>query len=182
MKAVSDDILIRRSKSGKQMAFGLLVERYSSYCYSIVYRIVSNRAEAEDVVQETFVLAWQKLESYDCNKGKFTTWLYTIATRLAIDTHRKRQQHEELKPEDDFGNSSDNALNTICNNELEQQLRYAMQSLTELQKAVFVLREIEEIEVKEVGIITGLSSKQIKDNLYVARKKVKEQLQKVILI
>ncbi|MCG8579177.1 MAG: sigma-70 family RNA polymerase sigma factor [Bacteroidales bacterium] len=181
MNIVSDDILIEKAQRGNQTAFGILVERYSNYCYSIVYRIVGCKAEAEDVVQESFVLAWQKLKCFDSNKGKFTTWLYTISTRLAIDALRKRRKQEELLSEVEE-KQVDDALSHLYSKELEEQIRQATQSLTELQKVVFVLREIEEIEVDEVSIITGLSPRQIKDNLYVARKKVREQLQKVISV
>ncbi|WP_430814411.1 RNA polymerase sigma factor [Carboxylicivirga sp. RSCT41] len=182
MKTVSDDILIEKSRTGNSMAFGVLVERYSNYCYSIVCRIVGNRAEAEDVVQDAFVLAWQEIDGFDCKKGKFTTWLYTIATRLAIDILRKRRSQEDLIAVKEDDSNENDALKNLFNEELEEQIKWACKSLTALQKAVFVLREIEEMDVHEVSEITGLSAKQIKDNLYVARKKVREQLQKVIRV
>lgn len=180
MKIVSDKKLLSRSQSGNQIAFGLLVERYSNYCYAIVYRIIGNETEAEDVVQEAFVSVWQQLKSFDSKRAKFTTWLYTIATRLAIDVLRKRRNRTELLSESIMDVQADDALSNLCNKDLEQQLSEATQSLTELQKTVFVLREIEEMEVDEVSTITGLSPKQIKDNLYVARKKIRQHLQMVM--
>ncbi|MCU4155082.1 RNA polymerase sigma factor [Carboxylicivirga sp. A043] len=182
MKTISDDILISRSQSGNQMAFGVLVERYSNFCYSIVFRIVGNEAETEDVVQEAFILAWKKVKHFNSKRGKFTTWLYTIATHLAIDALRKQRKRVMLVLETENEIQADDALAQLYNRDLEAQLKQAMKSLTVLQKAVFVLREIEEIDVAEVAVITGLSPKQIKDNLYVARKKVREQIPKVISI
>ncbi|MBK3518614.1 RNA polymerase sigma factor [Carboxylicivirga marina] len=179
MESLSDEILVEKSRAGNQQAFAVLLERHTDYCYSIVYRMINVKAEAEDIVQDAFVTVWQKIRSFDSQKAKFTTWLYSIATRMAIDALRKRKNQVDVHSVAIISEDH-NGFTQLCNNELEESVRQATSSLTELQKAVFVLREIEEMEVVEVSYITGLSAKQIKDNLYVARKQVRERLKKTL--
>ncbi|TRX65848.1 RNA polymerase sigma factor [Carboxylicivirga sp. M1479] len=180
MKKTTEEILILKSKAGNARAYGQLVERYSQFCFSIVFRLMHVRVDAEDVVQEAFISAWNKLKKFDPKKGKFSTWLYAIATRLAIDTIRKRkvllslsEKEMELQYTDPYAK--------LENEENEKLLMFAMHRLTELQKLVFVLREIEEMSVDEVVAISELTPKQIKDNLYVARKQVKQLLMKHVI-
>jgi RNA polymerase sigma-70 factor (ECF subfamily) len=82
---MQEEQLIFRSRSGDHRAFVLLVDKYTSYLFAIIFRMVNDEEESKDLVQDTFIIAWQKLVSFDAGKAKFSTWLYTIATRLAID-------------------------------------------------------------------------------------------------
>lgn len=166
------EILIEKSKAGDKNAFGELVVIYSDYIFSIVFRIINNEQEAEDIVQDTFIKVWSKLYKYDGLKSKFSTWLYSIAVRLAIDVLRRKKkecvQSEELNI--DFIDSSD-GYKKLANKEIGVQIAKACESLSVQQKMIFVLRDLEDLDVSEVVRITGLSEKKIKDNLYVARKK-----------
>ncbi|MBI9065041.1 MAG: sigma-70 family RNA polymerase sigma factor [Marinilabiliaceae bacterium] len=169
--------LINRSKKGDTIAFGQLVLNYSDYVFSVVFRLVNNEPFAEDLVQETFIKAWRNIKLYDASRSRFTTWLFTIATRLTFDWMKAHKEWMSLDVELPVGSrviykESDE----LENQELGQMIRKACRSLSVQQKMVFVMRDLEDLTVEEVVAITGFSEKKIKDNLYVARKKVREQL------
>jgi len=165
--------LIMQSKEGDQEAFGHLVLIYSDYVFSIVFRLVNIEADAEDITQNTFVKAWMKIRTYEATTSKFTTWLYTIATRLALDHIRKRKPKMELQENIESNMDFERDLE---NKELGELIRRSCSDLSEQQKLVFVLRDLEDLEVDEVVQITGFSEKKIKDNLYIARKKIREKI------
>lgn len=174
-----EEQLIFRSRRGDHRAFALLVDKYTSYLFTIVFRIVNNEEESKDLVQDTFIIAWQKLKSFDAGKAKFSTWLYTIATRLAIDVLRKRRMQVELT-DAVLPVQAEGVHRQLSNSEVGDLINQATQHLSEMQKVVFVLRDIEGMEVDEVSEITGWSAKQIKDNLFVARKKIRAQLKQMM--
>lgn len=181
MCLMTEEQLINSSKQGNKLAFAQLVDRYTSYLYQLVFRIVNDEEEAKDVVQDTFIVVWLKLSQFDIKKSKFTTWLYTIATRHAISSLRKRKLHIEVA-DDVLPKYNDDALYQLANKEIGGLILKATKNLSPLQKVVFVLRDVEGIGVEEARQITGLSAKQIKDNLYVARKLIRECLRKYVIV
>ncbi|WP_439181470.1 RNA polymerase sigma factor [Carboxylicivirga taeanensis] len=174
-----EERLIQRSKQGDVEAFSLLLDKYTRYLYTVVFRFVNEEEEAKDVVQDTFIVVWKKLKQYDSRQAKFTTWLYTIAVRQAIDTLRKRKPCVALSDNEISNYDIDRELS---NKEMGELILKATKFLSPLQKVVFVLRDIEDLEVEEVKQVTGLTAKQIKDNLYVARKLIRARLEKYIII
>ncbi len=171
--------LIHKSQRGDKNAFGELVLMMGDYVFSVVFRLVNNEPEAEDIAQNVFVKAWQNIKKYNTAKGRFSTWLYTIATRMTMDYLRSRkcalELTESIKSEFDIEKDIDLK-------ELGKRIQEATKYLSEQQKLIFVLRDLEELDVDEVVAITGFSEKKIKDNLYVARKKVKEVLSKLLKV
>ncbi|MCU4174549.1 RNA polymerase sigma factor [Carboxylicivirga sp. N1Y90] len=165
--------LIRNSQNGDKGAFGELVVRFGDYVFSVVFRLVNEEHASEDIVQETFIKAWQKIKRYKFEKGKFTTWLYVIASRLALDYLRGRKKNVSIGVESDIGSESVSELET---KELGAYIRKVCDQLSLTQKLVFVLRDLEELSVDEVVKITGFSEKKIKDNLYVARQRVRVRI------
>jgi len=179
MQKKANDILLLKSIAGDKSAFGELIECYCNYLFSVVFRLVCNEQEAEDIVQETFIRAWQKLDGFDQSRARFSTWLYSIATRLAIDTLRKQQRRATLDL-DVIQVETNDVHQQLTNKEIGELIRQATQKLSHQQKVVFVLRDVEQLDVYEVVEITGYSEKQIKDNLYLARKNIRERLMNVI--
>lgn len=165
--------LIKRSRKGDKNAFGELVMLYGDYVFSLVFRMVTIEAIAEDITQEVFIKAWCNINKYKEKKSKFTTWLYTIASRLSLDYLRSNKRMDAV--DESMGLCYD-IEEWQDNVELGKLIRQACDHLSETQKVVFVLRDLQDIEVNEVVSITGFSEKKIKDNLYVARKKVRKKL------
>ncbi len=170
--------LIRKCQEGDTEAYGQLVMCYSDYLFSIVFRLVNDEQYAEDLVQDAFVKAWQNIGKYNPSKSKFTTWLHTIGTRLSLDWMKKQKRWanmDELKVADKTWCKQE--TDDLVNKELGQMIQEACRLLSPQQKTIFVLRDLESMEVSEVIAITGYSEKKIKDNLYVARQKVRQQLE-----
>lgn len=175
---IDADTLIQKSKEGDAEAYGQLVLYYSDYLFSIIFRLVNDEQYAEDLVQDAFVKAWQNIGRYKPSKSKFTTWLYTIGTRLSLDwmkAQKKWSKMDELKEADKIGCRQE--TDDLVNKELGQMIQDACRLLSPQQKTIFVLRDLESMEVSEVIAITGFSEKKIKDNLYLARQKVRQQLE-----
>ena len=91
MQHIKDTELMMRVKAGDQSAFKILVERYQRRVINVVYRLLGNREDAEDVAQETFLKVYLSAKSYKPQAELFT-YLYTIATRLALNRLRKQRR------------------------------------------------------------------------------------------
>lgn len=86
--------LIRRVNRGDEEALVELHQQYVNLVYSVAFRVLGDQQAAEEVTQDTFMRFWKKSESYDPDKGRFTTWLLTVTRRLAIDVLRQRRRRE----------------------------------------------------------------------------------------
>ncbi len=170
----STENLIKRSKKGDKQAFGELVLLYGEYVFSLVFRMVTIDAVAEDITQDVFVRAWKNIHKYEISKSKITTWLFTIASRLSLDYLRSHKNTQTINDDFDLAYNDEEVQD---NKELGQLIRKASRELSDTQKLVFTLRDLEDLDVSEVVSITGFSEKKIKDNLYVARKRVREKVE-----
>jgi RNA polymerase sigma-70 factor (ECF subfamily) len=174
--------LIEKAALGDREAFRELVEVVQGFLYAVAFRLLGEKEEAEDAVQETLIKTWKNLPSYR-PEVRLTTWLYQIMTNHCLDrlksaTYRQRQQQRPLE-----------AISHVPRAELASTpterhdffllVQEATAMLPEKQKVVFVLRDLEELEVPEVMHITGLTEDQIKSNLYLARKRLQGLLHPV---
>lgn len=161
----------------RQKEFILTVGKYRDMVWRICFRMLADREDARDAAQETFVRAWQTLHRYD-SRYSMATWLGTIACRLCIDVLRKRRLRLKIETETagSNGNTSPDPGAYTERNEIENLLQRAVRALSPMQKAVFILHEIEQLPAWEIQRISGLSAVQIKSNLYIARQKVRKAL------
>ena len=175
MSTNTDQYLIDQTLGGNTQAFGTLVERYQDFIFTIVLRMVKVREEAEEVAQDAFIKAFESLESYR-GDSKFSSWLYSIAYRKALDRIRKnkRMQTSELIEEitESDQASVENALHYLEENERKQMIQQKIMQLPEQEAALITLYYFEELSVKEIAAITDLSQDNIKIKLYRSRKKL----------
>jgi RNA polymerase sigma-70 factor, ECF subfamily len=173
--------LITRAIAGERQAFRQLVEGYQGFLYAVAYRYLSNEAEAEDAVQETFVKVWKNLPKYRA-EVKLTTWLYRILVNHCLDfkkTQASRYHQYQVSTKMAVNFSTGSTPHTeMVGRELEAMLKRAIDQLIGKQKMIFVLRDMESMEVHEVCALVGLNEDQVKSNLYHARKKVQEWIRK----
>src|SRR6201997_745501 len=88
---------LARAKAGDRDGFRLLVERHSRSVFRLAYRLTGNEQDAEDVVQESFLRAYQQLRNFEA-RASFGTWLYRIAANYSLDLIRSRKRHQEHRP------------------------------------------------------------------------------------
>lgn len=173
--------LIMRAIAGERQAFRQLLEGYQGFLYAVAYRYLSNEAEAEDAVQETFVKVWKNLPKYRV-EVKLTTWMYRILVNHCLDlkkTQASRYRQHQVSTQIAVNFSTGSTPHTeMEGRELKAALQLAIDQLIGKQKMIYVLRDMEAIEVHEVCALVGLNEDQVKSNLYHARKKVQKWIQK----
>lgn len=174
-----DPQTIQRSKEGDKEAFRCIVQHYQRMVFSLALKLVCNEEDAKDLVQDTFLKVWLNIKRYDAGKS-FATWIYTIAVRLCLD-QLKGQKQTVAWPEDEslFRQCADMVLDQqreLENREWIAIVRTLTAGLSEKQKLVFTLCQLEGLDVAEVKQMTGMNAIQIKSNLYVARQTIKKRL------
>jgi RNA polymerase sigma-70 factor, ECF subfamily len=170
---------ITRAIQGDRHAFRQIVESHQSFAYAVAYRMVNNRTEAEDITQEAFVRLWKNIKNYK-REIKLSTWLYKIVTNLCLDylkspRFRQNRLHDDLEHADHVHSPlmPDAILHA---RELRDEIELATKDLAPLQKAVFVLRELEALTVEETCTVLSMSPDNVKSNLFHARRKISETL------
>lgn len=174
--------LINRSRQEDAIAFSLLVSEFQPLVFRLAFRLLCNEDEAKDMVQETFVKVWLALDKYSA-ECRFSTWLYKITCNTCYDRLRSLR-HSPLDNESEYACSSnvssdDNIELTVTNKQLKELILHYTAQLSPRQRLIFTLRDIEELDVPEVQTITGLSAGIIKTTLYLARKSIRDKMNKI---
>ena len=175
---VEDITLINAVLNGERPAFQALVERYQHFVFTIALRVLKSREEAEEVAQDVFVKVYKTLSSFE-QKSKFSTWLYTITYRSAIDAARRKQfETHSIDGNADFLHLEDehNLMNSVQQSDLQQQLRKAIDKLKPDDAALITLYYLNEKPVKEIAEIIGLTETNIKTKLHRIRELLKTHL------
>jgi len=184
-----DQRLIRRLQDGDDLALNEIMARYQTALHSYSYRFVGDADEAADLVQETFVRVYLKRAKYK-PKGKFRTWLYTIAGNLCRDWVRSRKRRplyymEEI-PDTRVSNNEGlermpkpcaDPAQLLMEDEKNNHIMAAINKLpTDLKKAL-ILFSLEGHSQEETGILLGCSAKAVEARVYRAKKQLKKYFQ-----
>jgi RNA polymerase sigma-70 factor (ECF subfamily) len=182
-QGTSDEKLVNLAGEGNTMAFRMLMERHSHYVTGIASRFLLKEADAHEVVQDTFLRVWKHLKNYD-RRSLFTTWLYAIAFNLCLDKIRVNRRRREISfagnewGVDDGEMASPGLSDTLDAASIARAIREFAGSLSQVQRQVFILRDLQDLSVEEVSQVTGYDTDKIKSNLYHARKFIREKLLK----
>src|SRR6476646_12216290 len=186
---VSDELaLVQAAKGGDVGAFEQLIKRYDRNVFRIAQHITQNREDAEDVVQDAFIKAYQNLEQFQGN-SKFYTWLVRIAVNEALMKLRRRRPErtvsldEDVKTEEgsiprEVADWAPNPEQLYGTSELGDILKKTIQGLSEGFRTVFVLRDVEGLSTEETAEMMGLSVPAVKSRLLRARLQLRERLAK----
>lgn len=175
---------ICRTIDGDTESFGFLVQKYQDRLYNGMVQILRNESEAEDVVQDAFVLAFSKLDSFQ-GKSAFFTWLYRIAYNVAITRLRRRKRGvsldgDEAKVRLDFPDGAPSPNHSIERQEEAIQLYEALDRLSSEHRSILVLREMEELDYDAIAEILDLPVGTVRSRLHRARIRLRELLEKVM--
>jgi RNA polymerase sigma-70 factor (ECF subfamily) len=180
-----DQQLIRSSIAGHKEAFGQLVLKYKDRLFNGMVQILRSEAEAEDVVQDAFLLAFTKLETFKGNSA-FFTWLYRIAYNVAVTRIRRRKPTVSLsgKSENsgpmDFADTGPAPGDRIEQQEKVYQLNKALERLSTEHRAILVLREMDDLDYDAISEILDLPIGTVRSRLHRARNHLREHLEAII--
>ncbi len=177
----TDSELVERAQAGDGEAFGELVRRHSRYLFGVAYRVTGDEGLAEDVVQDSFLKAWQQLHRFDF-RAQFTTWTYRIAVNRAIDVLRRRGKMSE--PFDPTGVEVRHGLveerhpqREAESAELGRLREAALAAMTPMERTSFVLRHMEGRSIAEIGAVLGVRAGATKHAVFRAVKKLRAALE-----
>jgi len=182
MEQSSDLELVAEVRNGNRRAYTELMRRYQQRIYWVVRRIVGGHAEADDVVQETFVKAFLGLGDFR-GDSSFFTWLYRIAVNMSLNAVRKQHLVSYLRQSEIISQllpAKDNPAEELEWKETESALQRAVGRLPEKQRAVFVMRYYDGMSYEEISAVLKTSVGGLKANYFHALRKVQEYLKNEI--
>lgn len=182
-----DQSLLARIRGGEPEAFGALVEPYAPRVYSVLLRMTTDRAAAEDLLQDALLQAYRSLERFrgECS---FYTWIYRIAVNKTLNWIRRVRGKIHFESLDEPVPSKDgNVQREVADNrenpearsqqsELAQIIEQAIQTLPEASRIVFTMREIEGMEYDDIARMLECSEEAVRTRLHRAKKDLKERL------
>ena len=173
---VGDAYLVARARDGYLDAYELLVQRHSAMAYRVALRLTGNHHDAQDVAQEALIAAWQNLDRFE-GGSSFSTWLYQIVTRRALNkvTRGGNDRSLELLPE-----RADSAMGTADKAERKLAVDAVSDALLALpfpQRTVIVLHHFEGLSYAEVANVTGATEPAVRSHLFRARRALAKTLE-----
>jgi len=174
-----DDIaLVAASQAGDQEAFSLLVQRHQRRVFNIVFRMLQNYEETNEVTQETFLAAWQGLKTFR-GDARFSTWLYRIAYNCSLKQLelRKRDWALQSAMEEEHNNSEEQISTKLEAQDRQRLVREHLLQLPTKYRAVLILRHLQDMSYEEMAEILTMPIGTIKTHLFRARNLLKERLE-----
>ena len=170
-----DTQLARRVQSGDVAAFDLLVRRHSQRAFGVAMRLLDQREDAEDLVQDAFIAALEKIDSFDAER-EFAPWFYRILVNRCLNARKSRSRRSMQEISDDAVSGVASPLLETERSELRAHLTKALELLPERQKTIVKLFDVEGFSSPEVAEILGISDGTVRWHLHQARQVLKEAL------
>ena len=176
-KNLDDTLLVERLRdsSSCRAAFGDMIKLYTEPLYRQIRRMVQSHADANDLLQNTFLKAWQNIENFR-GDAKLSTWLYKIAINESLSHLEKERKRQGLSIDDEESHLVNliEADKDIDGDELARQLREAIASLPEKQRLVFNMRYYDDMKYEKMSEILGTSVGALKASYHLAVKKIEQ--------
>ncbi len=173
-----DTVLVTASQNGDQDAFALLVQRHQRRVFNLVFRMLQNYEEANEVTQESFLAAWQGLGSFR-GDARFSTWLHRIAYNCSLKQLELRKRDKALQSamEEEHTSSEEQIRTELDTQDRQHLVREHLSQLPAKYRAVLVLRHLQEMSYEEMAEILMMPIGTIKTHLFRARNLLKERLE-----
>lgn len=162
----SDAALVELCRRGNTRAFDELVGKYQKTLFNVALRMTADYDASEEVTQQAFVRAYERIASYD-TRFKFFSWMYRILVNTALDHLEERRRHDRL--DDDVPSDEPDPSDLGEREDSEAMLQAGLMDLTAEQRAVIVLRHFEDLTYEEIGAILDIPEKTVKSRLFSAR-------------
>lgn len=184
-----DRAAVTQALAGDREAFRQLVERHSHSIFRLAFRMTGNEADAEEVVQDTFLRAYRSLEQFE-SRANFGTWLYRIGVNCSLDYVRSRKRHVEGRevaadedaadPLDAIPTSNPGPDRLAMSGQLNQRVQMELAQLSETERTAFLLRHMEGRSIEEIGAILGLRTSATKNSIFRAVQKLRTALEPIV--
>ena len=179
---VTDEELVARARAKDFGAFEELVGRYEDKIYRLAFRFVRNETDAKEIVQDTFLSVWRKLDTFK-GDAQFGSWLYRVAANAALMRLRAQRRHPEVSTEelpidylDNYGHLPNTGENwakrpddELQSDELRRRIQAAVDDLPEIYRTVFLVRDVEGLSTEETAEVLQISVPTVKTRLHRAR-------------
>jgi RNA polymerase sigma-70 factor, ECF subfamily len=181
----TDAATVALARDGNSEAFRELVERHSRAVYRLAHRMTGSPSDAEDVVQETFLKAYRQLGRFE-SRANFSTWLHRIAVNCSIDLIRSRPHREAAHDAADLEEigtpgTQDPSQRTperlMLSTEVQDRINEAMTTLSQRERAAFVLRHFEGHSIEDISRSLGLKANATKHSIFRAVRKMRAALE-----
>lgn len=181
-RGFSDEELVDRVRAGHSAMFGVLIDRYHRRLYCLALRILRNDAEAEDALQDAYVLALTRLDQF-AGRSSFFTWMARITMNEAFTRIRQRQRTQRLAAAvESPGNAHriyapvESPEQGAIRREMDKLLASGVRNLPERYRTVFAMRELEELSTMDAARSLGVTEECVKTRLHRARELLKKRL------
>jgi RNA polymerase sigma-70 factor (ECF subfamily) len=177
MSDANDDVIwVARCLRGDASAFEALVEKHQRVLFAVALRLLHDREDARDATQNTFIRAYERLDTYDPAR-KFFSWIYRIAVNESLNMLRRGRHEEQIDDDADFaGTGNDDPEKQLGTAQLSARLRGALMRLPTAARMVISLRHFSDCSYEEIGQILEIDEKTVKSRLYEARQRLREML------
>jgi len=183
LQQLSDEEVVRRVLEGETALFEVIMRRYNQRLYRVSRVVLRDDSEAEDVMQDAYVRAYEHLDQFE-GRAAFSTWLTRIALHEALARKRRRKPIQELDAMQEMKGDSMPILKSskpdpeaeTAQAQVRQLLEGAIQSLPEPYRVIVVLREVEEMDVAETAETLGVSESVVKTRLHRAHAMLRREL------
>jgi RNA polymerase sigma-70 factor (ECF subfamily) len=185
MKRLDDSQLIEKLQQGSEEAFMEMFEQYKGRIFNVVYRILGEPSDCEDVVQEVFLKAYRNIGSFN-HQSALYTWLYRIGVNAAVDYKKKykRPGVVSLYRQDgtmhDFTSDMEGPDADPQRREMAALLKEALDQLSEKHRTILILREFEGLSYEEISEVLDCSKGTVESRLFRARGRLREKLEKFL--
>jgi len=186
---LDDHSLVQACRAGQTEAFGLLVQRYQDRLYPTILRLIGSAEDAEDVLQDTFVRAFEKLGQFQ-GESSFYTWIYRIAVNLALSGYRRRRVRALLLPKlerhaspgEDPPDESPDSDPTIGVERAERDriIEAALDKLVAEHRAVVILKDFDGHRYEEISAILNVPVGTVRSRLHRARCELRDRLRSLV--
>jgi RNA polymerase sigma-70 factor, ECF subfamily len=185
VQPAGDRTAVAKASAGDSEAFRALVERHSRYVFNVAYRLTASASDAEDVVQTTFLRAYQQLSRFEA-RADFRTWLHRIAVNCSIDLIRSRRHREVGHDPDDleYQSAAGHGHPTppgpdrlMLSREIRDRVTEGLGQLSASERLAFTLRHVEGLPIRDVAAAMGLKTEAAKNSVFRAVRKMRAALE-----